>query len=110
MGGKGSAAPPPAAPVDNGQDMQMMMQMMQMMAGMAESSPMAPPTPIEGPAVETTSPIDWASQMNDLSSKAKYDVDAEAAERKSRLSTIHSSLTDDDEETEMTSSLLGAPA
>ena len=109
MGGKGgdTSTPPPvtAAPANN--DMAMMEMMMAMMSSMGSMETPDAPAAIEAPEVETATPIDWASQMEDLGAKAKYDADDAAAERKGRLSTIHSSLTDDDEETEMTTSLLG---
>ena len=109
MGNKGgdTAAPPPvtAAPANN--DMAMMEMMMAMMSSMGSMETPDAPTPIDAPEVVESTPIDWATQMEDLGAKATYDADDAADERKGRLSTIHSSLTDDDEDTEMTTSLLG---
>jgi len=105
MGSKGGDSPPPVtrAPAQN-DDMGMMMMMMDMMGSM--NTPAAPAAPLP-PEITTTTPIDWAAQMEDLGAKAKYDAADAADDRKGRLSTIHSSLTDDGEDTEMTTSLLG---
>lgn len=102
MGSKGSApAPPPIqAPADNSS----MLMMMEMMRGMNQQQPMMPQA-MPTPEIESSIPVDWKSQMEDLRAKSKFDADAE--DRKGRMSTIHSSLTDSDEETEMSTSLLG---
>lgn len=104
MGGKGSqTAPPQVMPQQSGVDPGMMMAMFQMMSQMNQPQmPMQVPTP----EVEETTPIDWAAQTEELRKKAA--LDQAAQERKGRVQTIHSSLTDEDEETEMKSSLLGS--
>ncbi len=105
MGGKGGAAPPPEAAPMQDNSAAMMGMMMQMMGSMGQQQ-MPMPQQMPPPLVESTTPVDWESQMEDLGAKAKYD--AESKERKGRISTIHSSLTDDDVDTEMKGSLLGS--
>jgi len=107
MGKSGGSAPPVPTQDDSG--MEMMMGMMEMMGGMMESQneEVIMPDIIETPEVVQTEAVDWAQQMEDLGNKARYDTEEIDTERKGRLSTIHSSLTDDDEETEMSGSLLG---
>jgi len=108
MGSKGSAAPPPVATQSSGMDpaiMEMMMGMMARTSALNDQAMMQQPQQLPPPEVVKAAPVDWKSQMEDLGKKAKYD--AEGEDRKGRLSTIHSSLTDDDEDTEMNQSLLG---
>ncbi len=87
--------------------MEMMMGFMSSVAQGAQpgSGGNAMPEQLPPPEVVKAAPVDWKKQMEDLGKKAKYDVEGE--DRKGRLSTIHSSLTDDDEDTEMNQSLLG---
>jgi len=104
MGGKGGTAPPPAAvPQSSGMDMGAMMGLMQMMM-QSNQQPMMPMS-VPPPEVATAEPVDWSAQMEELGNKAK--AEEAAIERKGRMDTIHSSLTDEDEDTEMNTSLLG---
>ncbi len=105
MGKSGTAEAPPSAPQQDNSMAMIMPMMMQMMESMGTQNMPPVPPPIPAPEIEQAAPVDWASQMEDLGNKAKYD--AEAKDRKGRLSTLHTSLTDDDEETEMSTSLLG---
>ncbi len=109
MGGKGGAVAPPTQSAAAPDNSAMMMGMMEMMMGMMHEPAQEQMNPMmeAAPEVITAEPIDWAAQMESLDASAAAKVEADDAERKGRMSTIHSSLTDDDEETEMTTSLLG---
>jgi len=108
MGSKGSTTAPPTTTTTT-DDSGMMEMMMMMMSSMAAQEPasVAIPDPIEAPAVVSAEEVDWSAATEELDAQAKADYAEETADDKTRRSTIHSSLTDQDEETEMNTSLLG---
>ena len=114
MGGKGRDTSAPTMPVQNndGEMMQMMQAMMGSMMGSMESmnqmymSNMQPPELPPFPSIPSMPDIDWADQNQKLNEKARADYKNERARKFGRLDTILTSPLLEDEEPELTKSLL----
>ena len=108
--GGGQQMSAPANADTSSMDMDMMMQLMTAMSSMSQPEMPATPPVLKEPPIQQAEDIDWTEMLSTLSTKARADQSIDAARKKGRSDTIHSSqsLLDEEPTTSNKSLLSGA--